>query len=105
LEGRNITPNFLHHIRVELVNWIQNYEKTNKKHRTSQFTNNQYQSNYQLKKSSCSDTLTQLDKLHAAATAQLDSITSFTSWLQQNCVNDSAAMKLRLCRVLNLCNS
>ncbi len=29
-------------------------------------------------------TLTQLDKLHAAATAQLDSITPFTSWLQQN---------------------
>jgi hypothetical protein len=58
--------------------------KTNKKHRTSQFTNNQYQSNYQLKKSSCSDTLTQLDKLHAAATAQLDSIKPFTSWLQQN---------------------
>ncbi len=58
--------------------------KTNKKNRTSQFTTNQYQSNYQFKKFSCSDTLTQLDKLHAAATAQLDSITPFPSWLQQN---------------------
>jgi hypothetical protein len=30
----------------------------------------------------------QLDKLHAAPAAQLDSITSFTSWLQQNHVDE-----------------
>jgi hypothetical protein len=29
-----------------------------------------------------------------------DSITPFTSWLQQNHINDTTAMKLRLCRVL-----
>jgi hypothetical protein len=45
----------------------------------------------------------QLDKLHAAPAAQLDSITSFTSWLQQNHVDDTTAKKLRLCRVHNFC--
>jgi hypothetical protein len=34
-----------------------------------------------------------------------DSITPFTSWLQQNHINDTTAMKLRLCRVQNFCNS
>jgi hypothetical protein len=34
-----------------------------------------------------------------------DSITPFTSWLQQNHINDTTAMKLRLCCVLNFCNS
>ncbi len=34
-----------------------------------------------------------------------DSITPFTSWLQQNHINDTTAMKLRLCCFLNFCNS
>jgi hypothetical protein len=43
--------------------------------------------------------------MHAAAAAQQDSITLFTSCLQENDINDTTAMKLRLCCVLNFWNS
>ncbi len=64
-------------------------------------------SNYQFKKFSCIYTWDSTSSINWMQKLQLnhDSITPFTIWLQQNHINDTTAMKLRLCRVLNFCNS
>jgi hypothetical protein len=104
LGGQIITLNCLHHIRVKLVSWTQNFKKT-KQTRLPKLQ--PIISNCQFKKFSCSDTW---DNTSSINCLQLNSTQTHLShqlaatkphWRY----NILEAEKLRLCHVLNFCNS